>query len=120
MAECRHGFHPGRCLAPACENAERVPAAPRPALRRAVREVTQTRREVREVAEARREVRDVAVSLSEAEAREVRRLILEYGADRAARQLGLDARTARKAGCREPVSALTAAVVRAALAKGRG
>lgn len=77
---CRHGFHPGRCLAPACENAPALGAAPRPGLRRGVREVTAARREVREVSDA-----------------AVREAVAEHGVVAAARVLDLTVDAVRAA-----------------------
>lgn len=68
---CRHGFHPGRCLAPACENAP-APGTARPTLRRSVREVADARREVRNVSDA-----------------VVREVVAEHGVMAAARLLKL-------------------------------
>ncbi|MBE7480807.1 MAG: hypothetical protein HS104_12605 [Polyangiaceae bacterium] len=125
---CRHGFHPGRCLAPACENAPAPGAKPRPALRRGVREVAGTRLEVRDVPDVRRGVRDDVDTaagtklehLSRDEAAAARRLIGNLQGAEAARALGLHSPvTMYRALALQPIHPLTAAVVRARLKAGR-
>lgn len=121
---CRHGFYPGRCLAPACENAPAPGTKPRPALRRGVRDVAGTRLEVRDVADVRVDVDAAAGTklehLSRDEAAAARRLIGNLQGAEAARALGLQSPvTMYRVLALQPIHPLTAAVVRARLKAGK-